>query len=367
MEQSKRHIGLDLMRICAFFFVAGVHFFLNSGFYEQTVAGPRMYIMVVLRNLFMICIPLFLVMTGMVMGDKKPTVSYFIGIIKVLTIYVLASLCCGIYRIAFLRQDIDVPHMIAGIFSFTMADYGWYIEMYLGLFLLIPFLNYIYDALPTPTGKKLLIAVMLVLTAVPGVVNIWRIDGLDWWLRPSSVQFYHQVIPEFWIDLYPLTFFFLGRYLRQYPLKISRPINLGLIVAVILFNGSFNYYRSYGNIFIWGGWQTWGALPNVVLAVLVANFFVGLSCEKLSQKAKSAITMVSNWALGAYLVSWIFDSALYQVLSDHVTVMHYRLEWFPVIVLAVAICSLALSAMLYGIYTLTGGKLMAWLRKKLCK
>ena len=367
MEQNKRHTGLDLMRICAFFFVAGVHFFLNSGFYEQIVAGPRMYIMVVLRNLFMICIPLFMVMSGMVLGDRKPGLSYYLGIIKVIFIYVLASICCGVYRAVFLDQPISPVQMISGILSYWVADYGWYIEMYLGLFLLIPFLNIAYDALKTKKGKQILLLVMLVLTAVPGVVNIWRVDGLDWWLRPSSVQIYHQIIPEFWIDLYPLTFFFIGRYLREYPLKLSRPVNLLLILAVTLFNGSFNYYRSFGNIFVWGGWQTWGALPNVALAALVANFFNGLTCEKLPQKAKSALAMVSNWALGAYLVSWIFDSVLYRMLSNHVAVMHYRLEWFPVIVLAVAICSLALSAVLYGIYSLTGAKLIEWLRKKLCK
>jgi O-antigen ligase len=46
--------------------------------------------------------------------------------------------------------------------------------------------------------------------------------------------------------------------------------------------------------------------------------------------------MVSNWVLGAYLVSAIFDGVLYDLLNRFVTVVHYRLEWFPVIVLAVA-------------------------------
>lgn len=367
MEHSKRHTGLDILRITAFLFVAGLHFFLNTGFYEQIVAGPRMYIMVVLRNLFMVCVPLFLVLTGMVMGEKKPTAGYFVGIIKVVCIYILASLCCGVYRVAFLHEDIDLVHMASGILSYWLADYGWYIEMYIGLYLLIPFLNLAYDAMATQKNKKLLLAVMLALTALPGVVNIWRVDGLDWWLRPSSISVYHQLMPEFWIDLYPLTFFFLGRYLREYPLKLSRTINLGLIFAVVMANGAFSYYRSYGDIFIWGGWQTWGALPNVVLTGLVANFFNGLTCRKLPEKLKKAVGMVSQWVLGAYIVSWIFDTALYRILKQNVTVMHYRLEWFPVIVLAVAVCSLALSAALYGIYYFTGGKLLKWLRKKLTK
>ena len=206
---------------------------------------------------------------------------------------------------------------------------------------------------------------MLILTALPSVSNIWRADGLDWWLRPSSIQNYHQILPQFWTNAYPLTYFFLGRYLREYPLKISKPINLGLILAVALANGAFNYYRSYGSEFVWGGWQSWGALPNLVLAALVANFFCSLSCEKFPDKLKKAVGTVSNWVLGAYLVSWIFDSALSTLISQRTGADGYPIAWFPLIVLSVAICALALSAVVYGVYSVTGGKLLKWLRKKL--
>lgn len=366
MEQNKRHTGLDLLRILAMFFVAGLHFFMNIGFYEQVVDGPRMYIMVVLRNTFMVCVPLFLVISGMVMGEKKPTAGYFLGIIKVIAIYLLASLCCGAYKM-FVSHEQSLREMIYGIFTYQTASYGWYVEMYLGLFLLVPFLNMVYDALQSRKNKKILLAVMLILTALPSVVNIWRLDGPAWWLNPVSNQVHHQFVPQYWESLFPLTYFLVGRYLREYPIQISKRVNLGLIAAVIVFNGAFSYYRSHGDIFVWGGWQSWGALPNVVLAGLLANLFVQIRCENWKTGARKAAAAVSNWVLGAYLVSAIFDEVLYKLLNQRVTVVHYRLEWFPVIVLGVAVCSLALSAVLYGIYSITGAKVMQWLRKKIEK
>lgn len=363
MELNKRHTGLDLLRILALLFVAGLHFFMNVGFYEQVVDGPRMYIMVVLRNAFMVCVPLFLVISGAVMGDKKPSAGYFLGILKVITIYLLASVCCGAYRM-FVSGDMNLREVIYGIFTFQTASYSWYIEMYLGLFLLVPFLNMLYDALQTQKKKKLLLAVMLTLTALPSVMNIWRLDGLGWWLNPASNPVYHQLVPQYWESLFPLTYFLLGRYLREYPIKISKGMNLLLIAAVILFSGAFSYYRSYGDYFAWGGWQSWGAMLNVVMAGLIANLFIQIRCENWKPGLRKAAAMASNWVLGAYLVSAIFDGVLYDLLNRYVTVVHYRLEWFPVIVLAVAVCSLALSAVLYGVYSLTGAKIIVWLRKK---
>ena len=38
---KKRDIGLDLTRIIAFMSVVAIHFFLNSGYYNEPVIGKR--------------------------------------------------------------------------------------------------------------------------------------------------------------------------------------------------------------------------------------------------------------------------------------------------------------------------------------
>lgn len=364
MEKKCRASNMDLLRLFALLCVIGVHFFKGIGFYGFPVAGARMYIMVILRCFCMICVPLFLLLTGYLMGNRKFTMNHYLGIVKVLGIYVLASICCGVYRVAVLHEDISVWGMFAGMLSFDTAEYSWYIEMYLGLYLLIPLLNGGYDALPGKRAKQALIAVLLVLTALPGVVNIYCNAGLQWWLTPKISSNYLLILPEYWIGFYPVTLFMLGRYLKEYPVKTNLWLHLALIAAVALANGVFNIYRSRGTNFIWGGWQTWGALPNVIQAVLVFTFFACLKTDGVPCRIKRTLAWLSDCVLGAYLVSSIFDDLLYPVLLEAEPVMHLRLVWMPVMVLAVAVCSLAVSAVLVLVYRVTAGKLLQVLQRK---
>ena len=55
---KKRDSSLDILRIIAVFTVLSVHFFLHNGFYSQTIEGTPMYVAVVMRTLFSVCVPL---------------------------------------------------------------------------------------------------------------------------------------------------------------------------------------------------------------------------------------------------------------------------------------------------------------------
>ena len=80
--QKERNINLDLIRTVAVISVISVHFFLNSGFYSLPLLGKTMYISTVFRTLFMICVPLFLLLTGYLMNKKELSKKYYGGIKK---------------------------------------------------------------------------------------------------------------------------------------------------------------------------------------------------------------------------------------------------------------------------------------------
>ncbi len=69
---EKRNPALDIIRIVAAFTVLSVHFFLHNGFYYETVQGTSMYIMTLMRTLFSVCVPLFMILTGYLMCNKTP-------------------------------------------------------------------------------------------------------------------------------------------------------------------------------------------------------------------------------------------------------------------------------------------------------
>ena len=87
---SQRNIGLDLTRILAFLSVVSVHFFLNTDFYKIPIKGKRMLVLATLRTSFMVCVPLFLLLTGYLVSYKKISLEaeslkkYYKKIIQVL-------------------------------------------------------------------------------------------------------------------------------------------------------------------------------------------------------------------------------------------------------------------------------------------
>jgi surface polysaccharide O-acyltransferase-like enzyme len=138
---EKRNPAMDIIRIVAAFTVLSVHFFLNNGFYYETVQGAPMYIMSLMRTLFSVCVPLFLILTGYLMSHKTLSKSYYKGISKTLIIFVLATLACMLFKTFYKGDEFSLSKFILGTLDFTGANYSWYIEMYIGLFLIAPFLN----------------------------------------------------------------------------------------------------------------------------------------------------------------------------------------------------------------------------------
>ncbi len=352
-NQAKvRNPAMDVIRCFALFTVVSVHFFLNSGFYNTVVDCPRMYIMVAMRTFFMICVPLFLVLSGYLLKSKKPTLKYYSKLFYTIGIYVLASIACAVYKYIQSPETFSVMGQIWGLFNFSTANYSWYVEMYIGLFLLIPFLNVAYNNLESQKQKLLLIGTMLILTAIPHFINSFQLLNLEWWITPSSNNNFDFIFPDYWLSIYPITYYFIGCYLREYPIKITPIKNALLILGAFSVIGIYTIYRFRGDMPQWASWSSHGSIVTVIQTVLVFNFFLTLKYEKVGTGTQKFIGYVSKLTLGAYLCSWIFDDVFYRILNENVLDMHKRLDYFIIIVPAVYICSTALSALLNLAYDL---------------
>ena len=363
VDMKKRSPALDVIRCFALLCVICVHFFRNTDLYAVTINGKVLLGMISLRSFFMICVPLFLMLSGYLLKNKRLGKAYYFKLVQTIGIYLLASVACGVYKVLFASEPISIGAAVRGLFSFSTAGYGWYVEMYLGLFLLIPFLNMMYEGAKTQKNRKLLVCSLLILTALPSILNIWKLLPLSWWLRPSSSQSYDYLVPDYWIMIFPITYYVIGAYLRDYPLRLKRSVNLLLILLVFAVGGLFNYYRSYGTFFVGGEWSDYRSILVVVQSVLVFHFLNGLDYSRVGDKTAAVLGRLSSWTLGAYLCSEIFDGLFYPLITEHVSGMLMRLLYFPLIVPAVYICSLALSAVLNGIYALCA---RLFRRKKIC-
>lgn len=343
MEIQKRNPALDLLRIIALFCVISVHYFLNNGFYDQAVVGKRMFIMTIMRSAFMICVPLFLVLTGYLMCNKGLSAKFYLGIIKTLGVYIISSIFCTLFKWFVLHQEHSPLAIIADILGFNGSGYAWYINMYIGLFLLIPFFNLIYSNLPSKRKKQLLILTLLFLTSAPSLLNIFNFNTLGWWLHPALSTKYAQIVPDWWKNIYPLTYYFIGCYLHEYGFRLKAHTSMLIFAGVTLLFGTFVYYRRHGSSFLFEEYSGWSSLPVIILTVLLVGSLLKSDFSHCSNSERRILKQISDLCLGGYLLSYIFDQIFYPKLIAAVPFMPDRLNYYIVIVPLVFACSLALS------------------------
>ena len=342
---KKRNINIDLIKSIAVFLVISVHFFLNTKFYNMKVTEINMFIGIFFRTMFMICVPLFMITTGYLMKDKKLNKKYYIGIFRVLITYLLSSITILTYLKIYNNEPFDIHYILEKILTFS-CGYSWYIEMYIGLFLLIPFINLIYNNLKSKKQKQLLILTMLILTSFQGILNIKYI-----------------IIPDWWINLYPLTYYFIGCYLKEYKININKYVNILLFFSLTALSSYINIIFSKGDYFKNEIYNNRGSIFNVLSAVLFFIFIINLNLNKMPKVISKIITKISNLSLGIYLLSVIPDNLLYFHIFKDTNLYSFK-GYFTIIPL-VFILSIVLSIIINVIYKLIDKFIIKKILKKI--
>lgn len=343
---QNRNTTLDIVRIASVLLVMMVHFFLYTDFYSEPMVGPTMFVMCFMRTFFSACVPMFILLSGYLMSKKTVSKKHFMGISKTLLTYFVAGVACIIFNIKFKHMTYTFKEAVLSFFDFTAAQYAWYVEMYIGLFLLIPFLNLIYNNLKSQRQKQLLVITLVVLTAVPTFFNVYNLMDPAWWGNPASSSEFNALLPDWWIGFYPVTFYFTGCYLKEFGLKMKTSTVAVLLVLSTLAFTAFNFWRSYGTGFITSYYAYWYGFQPYVTAVLLFELLTRIKCENTSDPVRFVLWKVSDLVFCMYLVSYIFDTYIYGKLRFSVPVMQDRIWWFIPCVTFVFICSLALSFIL---------------------
>ncbi len=326
-KNAERDLGLDLVRALAAFFVLSVHFLWNGGYYYQTaVQGGPMLAMSVTRMGFLTCVPLFLILTGYLCKDKQILAQggygrYGLGLWRVCLTYVLTSCACialNVYR----GENTGVWEKVKSVLGFSANSYAWYIEMYIGLFLLIPFLNAMWRGLENKRHRQALIVALGVMTCATTVANS---------------RF--QILPDWWAGVYPLLYYFLGAYFREYQLKPDWRWGVPAFAGSVILGGVWLYWHFRGEVFRLIPIFDWCG-PTVVLSACLLFLLVRqVRVDRAPAWVRWLVRKGSELSLGIYLLSWCFDQMFYPMLAQRVPEPVDRIGWYFVIVPGVYLCS----------------------------
>ncbi|MCR5788088.1 MAG: acyltransferase family protein, partial [Bacilli bacterium] len=255
--KRERNYSLDIVRIFALFCVVSVHFFLRNNFYGEIIQGKTLFASTIIRSFFMICVPLFLILSGYLSNKKEPTKSYFIGIKKVIIQYLICSLINFAFCLIYFKTKFSLYNLFFGMFNYTNARYAWYVEMYLGLYLLIPFLNVVYNNLKTKKDKQTLLIVLIITTILPSIGSIFNFKMVNIFSAKVPSE---KLLPTYWVNFYPITYYFVGCYLNEFKINMSKIKNVIYIILSTLVFGVVSILVNYKNLFSWNLYQSYGSL-----------------------------------------------------------------------------------------------------------
>ena len=295
-----------------------------NNFYSTETLGKTMLLVNILRCLFIICVPIFLILSGYLMNQKKFNKEYCKKISKILLTYFLCSVVCSVsISIIFENNIPSIKNCLFQVIDFVGAPYAWYVNMYIGLYFFIPFLNTLWNNLEKE-NKKWLIIILFIFVISPTILN------LRW-----------NIIPNYWCGIaFPILYYFVGCYLKEFPIKISIYKNILILILLIVLFGLFNYIKCYNNVFEIGIYSENFSFEAFFVSLFFANLIFNLKIEIKSKKLSKFIIKLSNLTFASYLLSAIFDNLFYSKIMPHLaTTFHERLAYMIPFVLTIIICS----------------------------
>lgn len=310
----KRQSGIDLIRVMCLFCVVGAHQFLHNGFYDEPQIGLLMWSVDIWRWLFVCCISIFLMMSGYLRCNKTDMLDCYRGLIPVLLGYILS--CAVIFPVQYLMGDhASLATWIKRLIHF--GNYGWYVEMYIGLVLFSPVINLGMKHMSDKT-LGIFALIMIFVTSLHEMTTV-------------------NLVPDYWRELYPVTYYVMGAAIRRLQPRVKAWQGLGaaLVIAMGLAAASIlTTDEGFSSGFAQGHGGFWPLLVGVSL-------FLGLYRLQIGKVTGKILGWLAGGVFEGYLISIIFDPWTYSLVKQWHTPDKYWLA-FLVVTIPTFICTLLL-------------------------
>lgn len=272
--------GLDVIRLLAMYLVLSVH---ATSFHYYLDIQPNTFILFICglhRYISFSCCPLFMILTGYLNKEKKPILSYYSKIISIVFEYLLCSSIVITFRYKYYEKNLKSTQIIDGFFKFSNAPYSWYINMYIGLFLISPFLNILYNNLNSSKNKYSLIVVSIILFSLPGT--------------------YYRFSWDFWQGAYPIMYYFIGCFIRDYQPKLKKTY---LLIWIVVVDITQMLIKKYSTKLYAESFHNFGC---VLISSTIFLIFYNFKAKRKNCFLK-VLRKISDISLSFFLLAYIFD------------------------------------------------------------
>lgn len=293
---NKRYSGIDIIKILAFLLVPSLHFFANYGFMDIKYTSGVVIGEVAVRWISITCIGLFITSTGYLQCTKKPEKRYFLKIFDYILLY-------GIFCVV----TSYIIHGPEGLISHTLyyftqqPGYFWYMAFFVGLYLLIPYLNMIIDGLVEKGSFEKFLILLVCFISIPEFVNT---------LPPLIGDTKYLCLPAWWVQFFPIVYYFMGAYFRKKAPVISRFITIPLLIAIPVVMGIVDYVTGDSIKTIGGGY---GSI--IVVAITFCIFSILYNVDVNAVPVKKVLKYISSLTLGMYLALIVSDYYTSRLMS----------------------------------------------------
>ena len=293
---KKQIDGINITKTIACISVILLHY---TQYFYSTVNNSTVFVLLhSFRWIVFGCIGYYCLCAGFLQYKKTFSKKYYKKIIKILVLFLIY--CTLSFIFIHKPSNLSFSSIYQGItyYFFEFKGYYWYMAMYFGLYLIIPFLNMI---IANTTKKQHLFLI---------IISIILFSGHDFIMQARDIQpFFSNInISGYYSsDLFPLTYYFIGAYINKYNINISKNIS-SFIFLIFLFLHAYcdlrythihNYnlsdhiytFNQYGNIF------------TIITCVTSMLIFKNIKLKYTSK----FISFIAKYTLPVYLGLGIMD------------------------------------------------------------
>lgn len=203
--QNKRRVDYDVIRTLAIFLVILSHAMGSSPFFFSVLNPASQMLGIAMNKIAVWCVPLFLLLTGALCHNKTDFKAYYRRQIPIVLTYLFWTVVVLAFNIVFMDADFTVETLINYFLGYGSQDRVWYLDMYFGLVLMVPFLNIAWNHMEYKEKKILL----LVLFILGPVTNLLKLIGEKNALTIIGVS-------DYYINVWCILYYFLGAFLDEY-------------------------------------------------------------------------------------------------------------------------------------------------------